>query len=785
MLSISKSATVIDTVIVCEKNDRQIDTVFYDITFQSAGNRTVAATAYVGAKLRPSAQAAIHVLARPIPNQPPVITITGNRSITAGDTCRLTVTATDPDSGQSVSIEASGMSASATFSEQTFSWATTISDTGIDTVTFIARDDGSPIRFDTEVVIITISPSVINRAPQFSSDTVFLAGHPEDSMTLDYNMPPMINDTAVTANRNEAKTWTLHAQSIDGDSLTWSRLTSPSALSGMVTGTLPTITFTPSSNWSGVDSFYVRATDGFWSDTAKIRITVLNIEVAPVILTQPESFIKTAGQTAMFFVVINGDVNPAPEFQWKKNGAAIPVANASSYTIGSVAPSDSGRYTVTISNSAGTVTSQPAVLTVHFAPQITAQPQSQTLHLGQTATFTVAATGNPAPAYQWTKNGNALAGATSASYTIASPGISDSGRYVVVVRNSVDTVTSDTARFFPRIKCMTGGGSHSLFLKTDGTLWSCGDNTAGQLGDGSKNQSLVPKLIMTGVNAIAAGHEHTLILKTDKTLYSCGINDNGQLGDGTTFPREEPFFIMANVKAIAAGDFFSFMLKEDGTLYTCGSNSAGQLGDGSTDDVLTPKQIMTGVQNIAVGGAHGLMLTNTGFLLSCGFNLSGQLGDSTTSERHLPKAIMSGVQNMSAGGAHTLILTASGTLLSCGDNSSGQLGDGSTNSDSIPKQIMTGIQTIAAGGAHSLIINTSGTLYGFGSNNDWQLGDTNGIVQYSPVQIMSDVDCIAAGANHSFILKKDGRMFGCGNNSAGQIGNNTTSRKQSLTEIAF
>jgi hypothetical protein len=120
----------------------------------------------------------------------------------------------------------------------------------------------------------------------FAQDKSTNRNKSSQTIILNYNVPPEINDTAVSTNRNVAKTWTLNALSVDGDPLTWTRLTLPSALNGTMTGMLPSVTFTPAANWFGADSFLVRVTDGHWSDTAKIKITVSNVLSPPNAIKQ-------------------------------------------------------------------------------------------------------------------------------------------------------------------------------------------------------------------------------------------------------------------------------------------------------------------------------------------------------------------------------------------------------------------------------------------------------------------------------------------------------------------
>jgi len=168
----------------------------------------------------------------------------------------------------------------------------------------------------------------------------------------------------------------------------------------------------------------------------------------PSIATQPTNQTVTIGQTATFMVVAAGT---APlSYQWQENGTAISGATSASYTTAATSSSDNGaKFQVVVSNSAGSVTSNAVTLMVNAAaaaPSITTQPVNQTVTVGQTATFTVVATGTAPLSYQWQKNGTAISGATSASYTTAATTSSDNGaQFVVVVSNSAGSVTSNAA----------------------------------------------------------------------------------------------------------------------------------------------------------------------------------------------------------------------------------------------------------------------------------------------------------------------------------------------------
>jgi hypothetical protein len=170
---------------------------------------------------------------------------------------------------------------------------------------------------------------------------------------------------------------------------------------------------------------------------------VLVVNVPPTITAQPVSPTVNAGSNATLSVVAMGT---APlSYQWYQASVAIPNATGSTYTIISAQPTDSGQYSVMVSNLVGQVTSAAATLTVQYAPIITGQPQTQPLHVGTTVALTVGGTGVPPPTYQWFRDGSAISGATSSAFTILSARTNDAGNYTVLLSNIVGTAVSAVA----------------------------------------------------------------------------------------------------------------------------------------------------------------------------------------------------------------------------------------------------------------------------------------------------------------------------------------------------
>ncbi len=177
------------------------------------------------------------------------------------------------------------------------------------------------------------------------------------------------------------------------------------------------------------------------SDPATLLVTTT--PVAPSVTTQPASATVIAGNPVQFTVKAAGST--PLNYQWSKDGLAITGATSATFAIGSVASTDAGAYTVTVTNDVGTANSDAAMLTVITPPSIGTPPASQLVNAGATATFQVAASGTAPLSYQWLKNTVNLPGAIAATLVLNNVQAADAGAYSVVVTNTGGSATSAAA----------------------------------------------------------------------------------------------------------------------------------------------------------------------------------------------------------------------------------------------------------------------------------------------------------------------------------------------------
>lgn len=216
-------------------------------------------------------------------------------------------------------------------------------------------------------------------------------------------------------------------------------------------------------------------------------------------------------------------------------------------------------------------------------------------------------------------------------------------------------------------KQVGSGRRHTAAIKKDGTLWTWGTNINGQLGVNTTTDSFTPVTTFIGGNTwkqISCGYEHNSAIKTDGTLWTWGKNSYGQLGIGTTIDSFTPVQvgITSDWKFVNSDGNFSGAIKNDGTLWMWGVNAFSQLGDNTTTNRLTPVTTFAGGTNwrqVDCGEYHTGAIKTDGSLWVWGRNTYGALGNNTTLNRSTPVTTFAGGTNwkqIGCGEYHTVAI---------------------------------------------------------------------------------------------------------------------------------
>lgn len=241
------------------------------------------------------------------------------------------------------------------------------------------------------------------------------------------------------------------------------------------------------------------------------------------------------------------------------------------------------------------------------------------------------------------------------------------------------------------VVAIAADGRSELALLEDGTVLGWGANRYGMLGDGTREDRLLPVHVkspdgtssLSGVSSVAIGGQHAVAVLTTGEVFAWGRNDEGQLGDGTGVDRPLPGPVrdvgggaqLTRVVQVAAAEKHSFALRSDGTVVAWGDNAGGQLGDGTVRDRNVPVPVVNsgagpvlkGVAEVFAGEAYGVVILDDATVRTWGANGNGQLGAGDRSPRNRPGPVvaasgerLSGVLTVAAGERHLLLLAGGG-----------------------------------------------------------------------------------------------------------------------------
>ena len=302
------------------------------------------------------------------------------------------------------------------------------------------------------------------------------------------------------------------------------------------------------------------------------------------------------------------------------------------------------------------------------------------------------------------------------------------------------------------------GEAFSCALNALGEMLCWGDNAQGQLGDGTRNSSLVPIMVngLGGtVESFSPGRTHVCAVLTNGNAVCWGDNATGQLGIGNFFDRLVPTQISGLaglIASVASGYDHTCAVTILGDAYCWGNNFFGQLGDGTFVEKLIPVPVdgLTGtgvriafVDEAAAGEFHTCIRTPMGDAYCWGDNISGQVGNAVTGTPHTAPVAVAGlagsIQQIATGKAFTCALLNSGGIECWGENMDGQLGDGSTIDRFSPAgvtSLSTGVTAIGLGDLHACAQTISGFRYCWGDSFYGQLGNGSTTSSSLPIEVL-------------------------------------------------
>ena len=349
---------------------------------------------------------------------------------------------------------------------------------------------------------------------------------------------------------------------------------------------------------------------------------------------------------------------------------------------------------------------------------------------------------------------------------------------------------------------ISGGNGVGLVIQTNGTLWSWGYNSAGQLGSSNVTNRSSPVQVgtLSTWTQVASGQLSSYGIQSDGTLWSWGSNANGQLGNNSNQNRSSP--VQAGLqggiwKSISMSAYNSTLgIQSNGTLWAWGNNSFGQLGTSNQTNYSSPVQIgtLSTWSQVSTGVVFTIAIQSDGTLWSWGTNVTGQLGLSDTTNRSSPVQVgtNSNWAQIFAGYYSSIAIQSNGTLWAWGENIQGELGLGDLTNRSSPVQVGT-LSTwsqVTNGGtsvASMAAIQSNGTLWMWGINSYGQLGvGSAGTIISTPVQVgsLSTWTQVSIGNSFTVGLQNNGTIWTWGNNSFGQLGTQNFNNRSSPVQVA-
>ena len=356
----------------------------------------------------------------------------------------------------------------------------------------------------------------------------------------------------------------------------------------------------------------------------------------------------------------------------------------------------------------------------------------------------------------------------------------------------------------------------------DGSALCWGQNSRGQLGDGTTDDRVMPVYVASQVQFKSVSswgnvsdgvndNAHTCAVSTTNHVYCWGNGASGQLGTSTTetcpmtscstvpLPVDPPASGPGSFDSVAVAHLHSCAVGVDGRVYCWGGNPAGQLGDSTTSSRTTPDTVVGAFANpfvaVHVGGSSACGLLSDGDMYCWGLNLFGELGDGTTDSRLSPVVVSGGLKFASFDVGDYLargVEVGSEDVFCWGRGSAGQLGtvatEGCDYAGSIvdcstsPVRVSGGLsfESVSVGTWHACGVS-AGAIYCWGWNTFGRFGDGGpGIVSTTPMPTTDPAEgpvtwsLVSAGRDHTCGVTTNGIGYCWGRNQVGQLGDGNT-----------
>ena len=337
---------------------------------------------------------------------------------------------------------------------------------------------------------------------------------------------------------------------------------------------------------------------------------------------------------------------------------------------------------------------------------------------------------------------------------------------------------------------LRAGGSFAFALDSQGQLWGWGDNTKGQLGNGSKKRAFFPDtqagqgLDGQEILDIQCGNENTLYLMNDGSVYTSGPNNYGQQGNGKSNAYNyvpEKIEGLEHIVQISSGYGHCLALDENGHVFAWGRNNLGQCGVGKNRAVNKPEQLeLEHITSIVCGGKYCVAMDENGRVFGWGSNDQGQLLDTGRNKKVLSPvelALDFRPVQLACGGSTTYALDEEGSVWAWGRNNYLQLGTKSVrNASKVPVRVElpenTEVREVYAYNTHSGVMTTDGQIIQWGMTRCGQLGSGKHPTSSLPTLCELDQKAIAfdVGSSGSYVMLEDGSILACGYGEVGQTG---------------